>query len=100
MEALQDGKPSARIILPFLVQIGFFISPVGFSATIIPEKYKLLYSLNPMVPIIESCRWCLIPGAPAPELTSLLIGLGVIATLLIGGIAYFRATERTFADMI
>lgn len=98
--ALSVRYRDVRIVLPFLVQLGFFISPIGFSSSIIPLKWRWLYDLNPMVAIIESSRWCLIPGATPPATTTLLLGLVTTFALLFAGIAYFRATERTFADMI
>lgn len=98
--ALSVRYRDVRIVLPFLVQLGFFISPIGFSSSIIPLKWRWLYDLNPMVAIIESSRWCLIPGATPPAATTLLLGIVTTFVLLFAGIAYFRATERTFADMI
>jgi len=98
--ALSVRYRDVRIVLPFLVQLGFFISPIGFSSSIIPLKWRWLYDLNPMVAIIESSRWCLIPSATPPAATTLLLGIVTTFVLLFAGIAYFRATERTFADMI
>jgi lipopolysaccharide transport system permease protein len=89
-----------KYVVPFIVQFGLYVSPVGFSSNIIPEKWKLIYSLNPMVGVIDGFRYSIIgqnysvywPG----------VGLSVLFTgiLLIFSIKYFRATEKTFADII
>ena len=89
-----------RFIVPFVVQFGLYVSPVGFSSVIIPEKWRLLYSLNPMVGIIDGFRWALLRGQTQLYLPGFYCSLGVISILLIGGIWYFRRTERTFADVI
>ena len=89
-----------RFIVPFVVQFGLYLSPVGFSSDIVPEKWQLLYSLNPMVGIIDGFRWAIL-GADAPfNGRALLISMGVVLFLLSTGIWYFRKTERTFADII
>lgn len=87
-----------RYIIPFIVQFGLYISPVGFSSSVISEKYRFLYSLNPMVGVIDGFRWCLL-GEPINWQT--FIGSLVITILfLILGIFYFRKMERSFADNI
>jgi len=89
-----------RIIVPFLVQFGLYLSPVGFRSSIVPPKYQLLFSLNPMVGVIDGFRWCLL-GASAKGLwQSISIAVVEVVLLLITGIWYFRKTERTFADVI
>ena len=89
-----------RFIVPFVVQFGLYISPVGFSSVIIPEKWRLLYSLNPMVGVIDGFRWAIIGGESKIYLPGFLISLGLVSLLLVSGIWYFRKTERTFADVI
>lgn len=89
-----------RFIVPFVVQFGLYISPVGFSSAIIPEQWRLLYSLNPMVGVIDGFRWAIIGGESKIYWPGLLISLGLVSLLLISGIWYFRKTERTFADVI
>jgi len=88
-----------RYVVPFLLQFGLFISPVGFSTNALPESWRLFYALNPMVGVIEGFRWCLLPdhrlGLAAPALSALVSGL-----TLWSGVAYFRRTERSFADVI
>lgn len=89
-----------RYIVPFLVQFGLYISPVGFSSTVIPEKWRLLYSLNPMVGVIDGFRWAILGGDSKLYLPEILVSI-VITFLFFGfGISYFRKTERTFADVI
>ena len=87
-----------RYIIPFVIQIGFYISPVGFSSTVIPAKWQIWYALNPMVGIIDGFRWCLL-GDPM-NWTSFYVSLIIIALFLWLGIFYFRKMEKTFADNI
>ena len=87
-----------RYIVPFVVQFGMYISPVAFSSTIIPEKYQFLYSLNPMVGVIDGFRWCIIGGDVTLNVKSLLISTTVIVLFAILGIQYFRKTEKMLAD--
>lgn len=88
-----------RYVVPFLMQVGLFLSPVGFSGAVVPENWRLLYSLNPMVGVIEGFRWCLLADY---DLDVKSLWLGVVVSLLIlgSGIAYFRRTERSIADVI
>ena len=86
--------------MPFIVQFGLFVSPVGFSSQVIPGKWRLLYSLNPMVGVIDGFRWAVLGGTTALYLPGFLLSLGIVVLLLVGGIAYFRKMERTFADVI
>jgi lipopolysaccharide transport system permease protein len=88
-----------KIIIPFVVQIGLYISPVGFSSSIVPEQWRLLYAFNPMVGVIDGFRWCILGNGELPVL-SILISLLLSALMIATGVAYFRATEKTFADMI
>jgi lipopolysaccharide transport system permease protein len=87
-----------RYIVPFIVQFGMYISPVAFSSSIVPEKYQFLYSLNPLVGVIDGFRWCIIGGDVALNIKSLLISTIVILVFTIGGIQYFRKTEKMLAD--
>ena len=87
-----------RYIIPFIVQFGLYITPVGFSSEIIPEKFRLWYALNPMVGIIDGFRWCIL-GSPF-HLDSFLVSIAVILVFLWIGVYYFRKMERTFADNI
>ena len=88
-----------RYVVPFLLQFGLFISPVGFSMSVIPETWRWLYSLNPMVGVIEGFRWSLIPDYVL-DLRAVLFS-AVISLMALGcGTIYFRRTERSFADVI
>ncbi|MGH8052118.1 MAG: ABC transporter permease [Arenimonas sp.] len=89
-----------RYITPFIVQMGLYVSPVGFSSTIVPEQWRLLYSINPMVGIIDGFRWALLAGQTPLYWPGLLLSLAVTLVLLISGTIYFRKTERSFADLI
>jgi lipopolysaccharide transport system permease protein len=89
-----------RFIVPFIVQFGLYLSPVGFQSSIVPERFRLLYGLNPMVGVIDGFRWCLLGGQQHLNLSSLLISVIGIVALVVGGIWYFRKTEQTFADVI
>jgi lipopolysaccharide transport system permease protein len=89
-----------RFIVPFITQIGLYISPVGFSSSIVPEQYRLLYSLNPMVGVIDGFRWSILGGDAKLYLPGFALSLGLVLLMLITGIIYFRKMERTFADVI
>ena len=89
-----------RYIVPFLVQFGLYISPVGFSSSVVPEKWRLLYSMNPIVGVIDGFRWAILGGEAKLYLPGFLLSLGLVILLLFSGIWYFRKMERTFADVI
>jgi lipopolysaccharide transport system permease protein len=89
-----------RFIVPFLVQFGLYISPVGFQSSVVPERFRLLYALNPMVGVIDGFRWCLLGGTSRMYWTGLAIAVVDVSLLLLSGIWYFRRTEQTFADVI
>jgi lipopolysaccharide transport system permease protein len=89
-----------RYIIPFMVQLGLYVSPVGFSSAIIPNEWRLLYSLNPMVGVIDGFRWCLLGGESQLYWPSLWLSIVVTSSLLWLGIRRFRKMERSFADLI
>ena len=89
-----------RFIVPFIIQFGLYISPVGFSSSIVPEQWRLLYSLNPMVGVIDGFRWAILGGAATIYLPGFFLSLTLVSLLLWSGIWYFRKMERTFADVI
>lgn len=89
-----------RHLVPFIVQVGMYVSPVGFESRVVPEKWQLLYSFNPMVGIIDGFRWSLLRGALPLDRSAILASFAVAVLLLVSGIWYFRRTERTFADVI
>jgi len=90
-----------RYIIPFIVQFGLYVSPVGFSSSLVPGKWKMLYSLNPMVGVIDGFRWCIIGGEFTRDLgMSILFSIAFTIIVLFFGIRYFRRMEKTFADII
>lgn len=89
-----------RYIIPFIVQFGLYVSPVGFSSAVIPAGWRFLYSLNPVVGVIDGFRWCLLGGESQLYMPGFLASLGVVAFFLWRGVRYFRTTERSFADMV
>ncbi len=89
-----------RIVVPFVVQFGLYISPVGFSSNIVPEQWRLLYSLNPMVGVIDGFRWAILGGDTRLYWPGFLLSVSLVLVILITGIIYFRTTEKTFADVI
>jgi lipopolysaccharide transport system permease protein len=88
-----------RFVVPFLLQVGLFLSPVGFSTTNLPT-WRQLYSLNPMVGAIDGFRWCILRGEPALDPLNLGISVVMSGLLLFTGLWYFRRMERGFADII
>jgi lipopolysaccharide transport system permease protein len=89
-----------RYIIPFVVQFGLYVSPVGFSSKVIPEQWRLLYNLNPMVGVIEGFRWCILGGNSPIYMPGFLLSLAIISCFLWLGVSYFRKVEKTFADLI
>ncbi len=89
-----------RFLIPFIVQFGLYVSPVGFSSAVVPEGWRFLYSLNPVVGVIDGFRWCLLGGHSQLYVPGFLGSLCVVAIMLWIGIRHFRRTERTFADLI
>ena len=89
-----------RYVVPFIVQLGLYVSPVGFSSNVIPDQWRLLYSLNPMVGVIDGFRWCLLGGESRLYWPGLAMSLGVAALLLWLGVRQFRKMEKRFADLI
>jgi lipopolysaccharide transport system permease protein len=100
LAALNVEYRDFRYVVPFIVQFGLYISPVGFSSSIVPEKWRIFYSLNPMVGVIDGFRWAISGGRAFIYLAGLIASLGVTFVLLVTGIWYFRKMERTFADVI
>jgi lipopolysaccharide transport system permease protein len=89
-----------RYVIPFIVQFGLYVSPVGFSSIVVPEEWRLLYSMNPMVGVIDGFRWCILGGQAQLYLPGLVAGALVAVFFLWFGIHRFRNTERSFADLI
>jgi lipopolysaccharide transport system permease protein len=89
-----------RYAMPFLVQLWLFASPVAYSADLVPAEWRTLYQLNPMAGVVEGFRWALLGQGAPPPVGAILISTCVTAIILLLGLAYFRRTERTFADVI
>lgn len=89
-----------RFIIPFIVQFGLYVSPIGFSSSVVPEQWRLLYSLNPLVGVVDGFRWCILSGQTELYLPGLLSSVIVIAFFLWFGVRQFRKTEKGLADLI
>ena len=100
LAALNVKYRDFRYVVPFIAQFGLYISPVGFSSNIVPEKWRLLYSLNPMVGVIDGFRWAILGGEAQIYLPGFILSTGLVVLLFFSGIWYFRKTERSFADVI
>ena len=100
MTALNVKYRDFRYIIPFIVQFGLYVSPVGFSSSVVPEQWRLLYSLNPMVGVIDGFRWCILGGQSDLYPAGLAISVGVTGFFLWFGIHRFRKMEKSFADLI
>ena len=100
LAALNVEYRDFQYIVPFIVQLGLYISPVGFSSSLIPERWRLLYSLNPMVGVIDGFRWAILAKDFEIYLPGFLLSVALVIVGLITGIQYFRRVERKFADVI
>jgi lipopolysaccharide transport system permease protein len=100
LAALNVEYRDFRYIVPFIVQFGMYISPVGFSSSVVPPEWRLVYSLNPMVGVIDGFRWAIIGGDAAIYMPGFLLSTGFVGLLLVSGIWYFRKMEKRFADVI
>lgn len=89
-----------RYVIPFITQFGLYVSPVGFSSNIISEQWRLLYSLNPIVGVIDGFRWCTLGGNSPIYIPGFMLSLAIITFFLWLGVSNFRKTEKTFADLI
>jgi lipopolysaccharide transport system permease protein len=99
LSALNVKYRDFRYIVPFMVQFGLYVSPVGFSSSVVPERWRLLYSLNPMVGVIDGFRWC-VQGTGSLYLPGFVISIAASVILFWSGVKFFRRTERFFADFI
>lgn len=100
LSALNVKYRDVKYIVPFFTRIGLYASPVAFMTAIVPERWRFWYSLNPMVGVIDSFRWCILGPAFEPYWPGFWASLAATLVLLISGILYFRSTEKTFADVI
>lgn len=89
-----------KFVVPFIIQFGLYLSPVGFSSAVVPSEWRLIYSLNPMVGIIEAFRWCIFGGQSNVYWVGFFLGLLVIIFSLWYGYRYFRMTEKKIADLV
>lgn len=89
-----------RYVIPFIVQFGLYVSPVGFSSAVVPAQWRLIYSLNPLVGVIDGFRWCILGGQSTLYLPGFAASVTVAAFFLWFGIRRFRKTEKSFADLI
>jgi lipopolysaccharide transport system permease protein len=100
MAALTVKYRDLRYVVPFIVQVGLYISPVGFSSSVVPEPYRLFYFLNPMAGVIEAFRWALLRGTNELFVVGLAVSAFVSLLLLVLGIVVFRRAEESFADLV
>jgi lipopolysaccharide transport system permease protein len=100
ISALMVRYRDFRFIVPFIVQFGLYISPVGFSSNVVPEQWRLLYSLNPVVGVIDGFRWAILGGQHHLYWPGFLLSVGMVFVVTASGLHYFRKTEKTFADII
>ncbi|HTA63690.1 MAG TPA: ABC transporter permease [Bacteroidia bacterium] len=89
-----------KFIIPFLLQLGLFISPIGFSSSVVPEKWKLIYYLNPMAGVIDGFRWAILGGETKLFMPGMCMSVGISFLVLFLGISFFRKVEREFVDII
>jgi lipopolysaccharide transport system permease protein len=99
LAALNVKYRDIGLLVPFLTQIWMYVSPIAYSSEIVPRQWIWVYSLNPIFGVVEGFRWALL-GKAAPEGGPLALSCGVVLLMLVGGIWYFRRTERSFADVI
>jgi lipopolysaccharide transport system permease protein len=99
LSALNVQFRDVRYTIPFLTQFWMFASPVAYPASLVPEPYRPLYGLNPLVGVVEGFRWALL-NAPAPDWGMMAVSAGVVLAMLVGGVYYFRRLEKTFADVV
>ena len=99
LSALCVRYRDVAVVIPFLLQGWQFLSPIAYPASVVPERWRLLYSLNPIAGVIEGFRWALL-GTAMPDLRLLAVSGAAVVVLLVGGVIYFRQTELTFADVV
>jgi lipopolysaccharide transport system permease protein len=100
LAALNVEYRDFRYVVPFIVQFGLFISPIAFTTANVPERWRTLYALNPMVGIIDGFRWCILGGRAPLDMQTLGLSVAVTVSFVLLGVWYFRRMERSFADVI
>ena len=99
LSALNVKYRDIRYVVPFLTQFWMYATPIAYSSSLIPEKWRWLYSLNPMTGVVEGFRWALL-GKSSLDTLSISISAGMVVLLLIGGLYYFKRMESSFADIL
>jgi lipopolysaccharide transport system permease protein len=99
LSALNVAYRDVGYVIPFIVRLWFFLTPITYSASIVPETYQALYALNPMTGVVQGFRWAMLGVGSAPS-TLMIASTGAALVLLISGILYFRRMERIFADVV
>jgi len=99
LAALNVKYRDIRYVIPFLTQVWLFLTPVLYPSSMIPDKWRLVYGINPMSGVVEGFRWSLLGTEKAPG-AMILVSAGVVVVLFVGGLFYFRRMEREFADVI
>ncbi len=100
LSALNAKYRDVKYVVPFIVQAGLYLSPVGFSSSVVPEGWRFWYHLNPMVGVIDGFRWAILGPAFEPDWAGFAVSMGIVIVLLVSGLYYFRRSERTFADVV
>ncbi len=100
LSSLNVRYRDVKHVVPFLVRIGTYVSPVGFLSDVVPERWRLCYSLNPLVGVIDGFRWAILGPGFEPYWPGFWLGLAVCVVMLVSGALFFRSTEKTFADVI
>jgi lipopolysaccharide transport system permease protein len=100
LTALNVKYRDFRYIIPFVIQFGLYVSPVGYSSNVVPEQWRLLYSLNPVVGVIDGFRWCILGGPSRLYVPGFLLSMIITAFFLWLGIRQFRKMEKSFVDLI
>jgi lipopolysaccharide transport system permease protein len=99
LSALNVQYRDVRYVIPFLVQVWLFATPVAYPSSLVPERWRALYGLNPMTGVVEGFRWALLGQASAPGIL-LAVSTATVVVVLVGGLYYFRRMEQTFADVV
>jgi lipopolysaccharide transport system permease protein len=99
LSALNVEYRDVRFVVPFATQLWFFFTPIAYPGGLVPEKWRWIYGLNPMVGVVEAFRWASISGSEAPG-PQLAVSVAVVLAVFIGGLFYFRRMEKTFADVV
>ena len=100
LSALNARYRDVRYVVPFLVQAGLYVSPVGFLSSVVPERWRFWYHLNPLVGVIDGFRWAILGPGFRPDWHGFALSLVILTGILLSGLLYFQKTERRFADFV